>query len=778
VKVPTANLPQILIAVSLVGVLLLLFVLMFSTWGETDVIRDDQVTQDTGTGLKDTDGDGISDLDENYIYGTDMNDPDTDGDGLPDGWEVSQGLDPRDNGTGLGIDTDTPVTDDGSNVEGYPNTTEGKDGDPDGDGLTNLEEYDARYILGVALDPLDPDTDGDGMFDGWEMVYRNYSMVLGRWTLNASDPSDAILDPDNDGLTNLQEFRFGTNPNVLDSDGDGLSDFREVMTYRSNPNSNDTDSDTLPDLWETDNGLNASDPKDAYLDSDGDGLTNKEEYGLRLVYGNWTNPSGLDLNGDGVPDGFDTDRDGMPDGWEVGNGLNPLDPKDADLDSDHDGADINGDGVLTKDEYFTNLMEYQVALLFGKPTDPRDNDTDGDGLMDGVEVSGWDIIVNSEIARIVSNPLIKDTDDDGISDRLEKVSFRTNASSADSDGDTLSDFEEVYYTHVFKDYTYKTNATDRDTDSDMLSDSEEITLGMDGFVTNATNPDTDGDTLTDGKETLFAPRPFQAFCDPTRKDTDGDGMEDGWEMTVGDEKGAPSYSVLIAEMGWEWDDQNMSSGAWLWHYNETWEYLGNETMFASNVTFGWLVDPTHAWDRDQDPDRDTLSNYDETPNGWNTNPVSGDTDGDLLPDGWEVNFATWSIAYNGWTLDPANSDSDGDGVLDGGEDIDADGYDSDYDGELEGGELFTNYEEYLNGTNPTKTDSDNDGMGDGYEVYFQDSDSDGMPDGWERENGLNPNDPADASKDADYDGYTNLQEYMGASDPHNPGSKPRGGRGR
>ncbi len=41
-----------------------------------------------------------------------------------------------------------------------------------------------------------------------------------------------------------------------------------------------------------------------------------------------------------------------------------------------------------------------------------------------------------------------------------------------------------------------------------------------------------------------------------------------------------------------------------------------------------------------------------------------------------------------------------------------------------------------------------------------DSDSDGMPDTWEKQNGLDPNDPADGAEDADKDGYTNLEEYL------------------
>lgn len=41
-----------------------------------------------------------------------------------------------------------------------------------------------------------------------------------------------------------------------------------------------------------------------------------------------------------------------------------------------------------------------------------------------------------------------------------------------------------------------------------------------------------------------------------------------------------------------------------------------------------------------------------------------------------------------------------------------------------------------------------------------DGDHDGMPDDWERRCGLHPEDPADAAKDRDGDGYTNVEEYL------------------
>lgn len=55
----------------------------------------------------------------------------------------------------------------------------------------------------------------------------------------------------------------------------------------------------------------------------------------------------------------------------------------------------------------------------------------------------------------------------------------------------------------------------------------------------------------------------------------------------------------------------------------------------------------------------------------------------------------------------------------------------------------------------------------------QDTDADGMPDVWENAHGFNPNDPADATQDADNDGQTNLAEYLAGTDPRNAGSALR-----
>lgn len=47
-----------------------------------------------------------------------------------------------------------------------------------------------------------PDFDRDGMPDDWELAHG----------LNPLDPTDATLDADGDGLTNLREFQLGTEP--------------------------------------------------------------------------------------------------------------------------------------------------------------------------------------------------------------------------------------------------------------------------------------------------------------------------------------------------------------------------------------------------------------------------------------------------------------------------------------------------------------------------------------------------------------------------------------
>ncbi|HUK47891.1 MAG TPA: hypothetical protein VLW06_09870, partial [Terriglobales bacterium] len=68
---------------------------------------------------------------------------------------------------------------------------------------------------------------------------------------DAAFPSE---DPDHDGLTNLQEFQLGTDPNNPDTDGDGLTDGQEVLVYHTNPLLFSTDGTGIPDGIEVQTG--------------------------------------------------------------------------------------------------------------------------------------------------------------------------------------------------------------------------------------------------------------------------------------------------------------------------------------------------------------------------------------------------------------------------------------------------------------------------------------------------------------------------------------------
>lgn len=54
----------------------------------------------------------------------------------------------------------------------------------------------------------------------------------------------------------------------------------------------------------------------------------------------------------------------------------------------------------------------------------------------------------------------------------------------------------------------------------------------------------------------------------------------------------------------------------------------------------------------------------------------------------------------------------------------------------------------------------------------KDSDHDGMPDAWERKYRFDPADPRDGPRDADGDGYTNVEEFLNGTNPRPERKKP------
>ena len=224
-------------------------------------------------------------------------------------------------------------------------------------------EYFFRPGTSIGLDAGYRNIDKEKLDDVLSSTVRGFVTVkLGmNFYLGSSDDDD----DDNDGLTNAEERRYGTDPENPDTDGDGLSDGDEVKKYHTNP---------------------------LKVDTDGDGLSDGDE-----VFKYHTDPTKFDTDGDGLSDGdevlkyhtdplkMDTDGDGLTDGEEVlVYHTNPL------------KVDSDGDGLSDWDEVKT----YH--------TDPNNPDTDGDGLSDG-----------DEVKKYHTDPLNRDTDGGGVDDGTE-----------------------------------------------------------------------------------------------------------------------------------------------------------------------------------------------------------------------------------------------------------------------------------------------------------------------------------------------------------------------
>jgi len=186
----------------------------------------------------DTDGDGVPDEQEDIngngvfepeLGETDPNDPDTDGDGLLDGEERRIGTDPN------FCDTDG---------DGLSDSIEAGRIHPDGEeGCRGLMPGGTNYRKPSVLDPLNPDSDGDGLPDGEE------DMNVNGWVdPDESDPT--LADTDGDGLSDYVET-------TGDFDGDGIPDF-DISTIRGGkgcdppPDISDIDCDGIPNARDLD----------------------------------------------------------------------------------------------------------------------------------------------------------------------------------------------------------------------------------------------------------------------------------------------------------------------------------------------------------------------------------------------------------------------------------------------------------------------------------------------------------------------------------------------
>lgn len=96
-------------------------------------------------------------------------------------------------------------------------------------------------------------------------------------------------------------------------------------------------------------------------------------------------------------------------------------------------TDTDGDGL--SDEF---------EIKFGYPFfKPDSSDTNGNGVSDAAEDSDGDGLTNYEEQQFKTNPLSRDTDDDGLSDKDEIVIYKTNPLKKDTDSDGINDDREL-----------------------------------------------------------------------------------------------------------------------------------------------------------------------------------------------------------------------------------------------------------------------------------------------------------------------------------------------
>jgi len=400
-------------------------------------------------------------------------------------------------------------------------------------------------------DGLCNDTDLDGIEDGIE-----------NWPEESINPTFYLWDPDEDGMIAARD---------IDSEGDGVLDKDEIRWYYTRSDSlrspsytkhyiNDSDEDDYPNTLDT--------------DSDNDGLTDSVE----MEYD--TNESmiaGLDPDLDGFHNMVDrdSDNDGLPDGWIDGWKWNASAPVvlgwrgtnyniNIGTQDYFEGEDFNGDGLIAGDtdqDRFLNIsnsetwtetdpfnwdsdldmlcdgfntttepamtFEYQTITRVGELEysfhdtfcDNKDNDTDDDGVLDGVEVFGWILIIeeldfnpminNSKEIIAIGHPVMTDSDGDGLNDGSE-FDGGTDPSSIDTDWDGRTDYIEI-------NGNVPTDPADQDTDDDMIVDGF-WDYNEDGTIEFTEGEDIDNDGYVDAGET-----------DPTDADCDDDAIPDGYE---------------------------------------------------------------------------------------------------------------------------------------------------------------------------------------------------------------------------------------------------------